>query len=1410
MSAEEKPESKEHPAETFQLPRRSILQVIGAAFGAAMLPEVVACGTSGDGPYTAEDALTVTGTVQVIRPHDLLVLTISFVNLKQNRVTGNLVQLVAGSPSQIILDLPPQAILEDATTIQASGSDPTTDSIPTIFSRAMLGGPTRLVFNVPLPYTAVPYSLANVLTLCAKSSVVVTPSMASTLATVVPTPSSAPSGDPIVDRMLATALAPTDPAASGRSSAFNSQLPSGLTAFQGTGVTMSGGTQPQGLSDGSVTQIELPYRMKLSPNALAGFVHAATPVQGVTSAYEVWHTILGVRGPTGAVDERNSYLRTARAIWTRDWDLGGLQPSPIAYGVGAQPITNPSLQVAQREAIVVNSSGAPGASPVQLNRLMLSSLGGYLDARGDWPNTSTENGVSRWVHKMTGGRENFVEVDIPGYLLPFGNSATCIQITRRNDNPALGPIGELYSYNLIIVGNPVTTYRAGALSTATANTLLRWPFVAVELKKTHFVTQRINANVTVNGVPNAGTAVWPTDATGSPILVPCTGYDRRGRAVHFDVPLFFTSSNVPAATGVSQYYGAIQSPPTNKPRTTSYPAVGSAPPDANNPYQVNPSTGTKTPSLVVPMRGQRIAYADSKTTGATTSTQAPPKDDTSFATQWLAFDILPVTTGDSFQQPVTPTPQFAPVVTTANIFVEALHQYLPAQADGTMPPVDVWYHPRFVSAPGFDATNNKSHLLFQLASMVTADFTKDPSGGNRSDGGTGFVAPNMTFNSLSRKTGPSYDGSFKPPVPPTGFQNPNTSDGAFDPSVYLGMASTALSNIKILGVFSILDIVKTVAPSEANADLAGLVSSAEEAALKYAPKIIAQGLSELEKIVALIAEVKSQVELVYTNAQELLGPNYTSGAGTGTLSKATGLVVNGAATAASTVAAQIAPVLQAAKAFYGTSPTTGLQATITAIESLDLNTLAGPATTNGSILQLIQNATALVNAVQALTNYGARAAQMPAQAIAVNGATTSALQGTPVGSLSNAMIQIASGVQQSLNAKLNELLSLLGAANGAVLTASQIYDDFNQLFQAAQQALDVVRDMTVKIEWQPKVGSFGPSGWTIFRPATQHALTLMMEVRAKATDSQSAGVDLSCRIDHFDICIGQTSDGNGGTQGIVGLQFDHISLDVPAGHKPDVDVKINGITFGGPLSFLETLKKLIPMDGFSDPPYVHVTADGIKAGFTLQIPNVAVGMFSLENLAISAELDVPFFTTGSAGSALTFTFSFCDKDHPFVITVSLLGGGGYFTVTLTPNGLQHLEASISVGAQLAINLLDIAQGSVSIMAGITFTIDDSSGTEDVSLTAFLRLHGELDILGIITISITLSVSMTFDFTHKMIVAEAEIHVEVSIVFFSINVDLPFRKEFHSCNNDPTLRQLMPPGASNAASAYWAEYVGAYA
>ena len=1265
------------------LDRRSFLQILGVAFGSAILPEALtACGADAE-VFTVSDieALTVTSRVSVIRPEDLVVLSLGFVNLR--RTAARQLARIAAGPAFILVDFPPQAIVEDAVALGSSIS-------PGFIAGAKLGGTTRLVFQLPDAFTSDAYTLTSILALCGRSSLVVTQAMQNTAASTVAAPPALPSGGgTVVDRSIARAMAHVDPAASARTMAFAGALPA-LAPYSG------GSGQPQGLSDRSVSQIEIPYRLQMSPNSMAGWSHAAAPVQGSSGRFEVWHTVLGVRDAAGNVDERNAYLRTARALWTRDTDLAAQDGS-------AQPVVLPSLQPSQRQRIVALSSQGANAPPIQINRLMLSSLGGYLDARGDW--TDPTQIVNRWMHRITGGREQFVEVDQGGFLLPFGNLATRVQLTKRNEDPNQGPVGTLFAWDVIIVRNPVVSYRdADMAQQATRDRLRQLPFVAVELKQTQFICQRMAVT----------TPTWAVDLSGTPIMVPAVGYDRRGRAIHFSVPLYFVpgSASTGALTGLVAYNAALKAPPGGRP---SIFAAGYG-------------------GALLPMAGQRVAYAPSA------------KDDTTFATRALSLDLVQV--AEAFP--------LAPVVTSATIDVEALHTYTSGA------PVVVRYHSTYASV-GLDEAANRSQLLFKLdtPSSVSADFT------NRPDGGTGFVAPNITFTALSRTNGPAYDGTVHATLAlhalatSTGF-----TDGAFDPATYFGQAGSALDKLRIFGVFALTDIIRAIDPSEIEGDMNGLSGAVTKTALRYAPKFVAEGLTALEKLVSTLVDLRAQVETLFTNAQELL----QSAEG------ATKIAADQLATAK----AKTAAVVAAAKTFYAT-----LLYALDTLERHDLSHFAGiPAPTDGkpfAISAIATDGNALLAAVDDLASFGARATVKATAAVGVDS-----------GPVAAAPLRIVQGVRDVFHSKLQTLLDLVADANKVVKTIEDV-----------EQAIAMARDMTVRMEWQPKIQSWPSASLPLFRPASQHGLTLTVEARAKATDKKPAGVDVTCRLDHFDFCLGSPdADGNP----IVGLHFDHISFAMTAGKKPDVDVVFNGITFGGPLAFLETLRKILPLDGFSDPPYLDIDINGVHAGFSLSVPNVAVGMFSLENIAISAKLEIPFFTDGGPAKALTFTFAFCDKDHPFLVTVSLLGGGGYFVMSITPKGLESLEASICVGAQLAIDLLGIAHGSVSIMAGITFTVQEG----DVSITAFLRLHGELDVLGVITISVDLRISMTYDFTTKTLIAEARLHVEVSILLFSICVDLPFRKEFHSCNNDPTLRELMPPQASNVPGQFWADYCNAYA
>src|SRR5690606_32177270 len=227
----------------------------------------------------------------------------------------------------------------------------------------------------------------------------------------------------------------------------------------------------------------------------------------------------------------------------------------------------------------------------------------------------------------------------------------------------------------------------------------------------------------------------------------------------------------------------------------------------------------------------------------------------------------------------------------------------------------------------------------------------------------------------------------------------------------------------------------------------------------------------------------------------------------------------------------------------------------------------------------------------------------------------------------------------------------------------------------------------------------------------------------------------------------------------IELNFEKIEFRVDTGEKMNVDVQLNDIKFVGPLSFVETLRDLIPLDGFSDPPHLDITPQGIDAGFDVALPSIGVGIFNLSNLSLGAGFTVPFI-----GQPLSVRFNFCTREQPFNLSVCMFGGGGFFGITLDPSGIQLLEAAFEFGASISVNF-GVASGGVHVMAGVYFRMEQNA----CSLSGYFRLGGNVDVLGLITASLELYLELHYEFQSGKAVGRAELTIEIEVFIFSGSV-----------------------------------------
>jgi hypothetical protein len=267
------------------------------------------------------------------------------------------------------------------------------------------------------------------------------------------------------------------------------------------------------------------------------------------------------------------------------------------------------------------------------------------------------------------------------------------------------------------------------------------------------------------------------------------------------------------------------------------------------------------------------------------------------------------------------------------------------------------------------------------------------------------------------------------------------------------------------------------------------------------------------------------------------------------------------------------------------------------------------------------------------------------------------------------------------------------------------------------------------------------------------------------------------------------------------VNFNYMNFISGSNQKTDVKVDLNKskpIEFVGALSFVNNLQSLIPSTGFSeDGPFVELSFTGVKAGFNLSVPDVEVGVFMISNITLGAYVNLPF-----NGDELTMGFNFCKRENPFMLTVSCFGGGGYFMMVTTLKGLKSVEAAFEFGAAISLNL-GVASGGVSVMGGFYFKFElVSPGHEELTLTGYIRINGNLSVLGIITISLEFYLALTAVFVEKSLgtgekvkkvekmEGVASLKVKVEVLFFSKTVTVTVRRQFAGADADPTFADMI--------------------
>ena len=447
--------------------------------------------------------------------------------------------------------------------------------------------------------------------------------------------------------------------------------------------------------------------------------------------------------------------RTLRAVWatTNVWGkpMQGAWPTitdlPLpGRGDPFLPTLNDydRYQISHLSANFSQSNYAP--QPVETNLVMLSSLGAWLDARGDWDPPGLD--VESWVHRATMGRDHYVRVVYRGVLFPFGHRAVLIKVSERKFHRSLpGNPAYLRQRMFMIVRERERRYddAAGLQPYGAGNHRVQneFPFTHVRMLTT--VTPNLDHPDATDVGGMKQLLFWPA-VGGAAFRFRMSATDLDGRNVEFELPAIFMSNSLasprrssggrlvplytgthagpPALTGAAEWatlalegWNALQTPDTEpEPRTTDW--------------------------TFAAMRNQRVALAPSAKPG-----------DTAIEAATMTFGAHVPQVGNTTSVNAFKTysigltrPMFFPRVVRAQTRIAAL-----AQLSGSDKLNLVRWNPTFAEK-GFDGSANKGEVfvdVVETSDMAKLDFSRQ---GDRSGG---FVMPNLQPSALSRALGPA-------------------------------------------------------------------------------------------------------------------------------------------------------------------------------------------------------------------------------------------------------------------------------------------------------------------------------------------------------------------------------------------------------------------------------------------------------------------------------------------------------------------------------------------------------------------------------------------------------------------------------------------------------------------------------
>ena len=270
---------------------------------------------------------------------------------------------------------------------------------------------------------------------------------------------------------------------------------------------------------------------------------------------------------------------------------------------------------------------------------------------------------------------------------------------------------------------------------------------------------------------------------------------------------------------------------------------------------------------------------------------------------------------------------------------------------------------------------------------------------------------------------------------------------------------------------------------------------------------------------------------------------------------------------------------------------------------------------------------------------------------------------------------------------------------------------------------------------------------------------------------------------------------------IVQVDFNNVKFSAGSGGF-NLNPSIKDVTFLGNLAAIQKLAEKIVGSSKNSlvAPRIELLDDAIFAGLKLRLPDIPVGAFSFSHLNLFGGIVLSLKNT-----PVRFRWAFASPQLPFLVTVGIFGGGGFFSISLGPDGLEDLAICFEFGGAFKLSL-GVAQGEAHLLGGVYYGYD---AHKDSTFRAYVRAGGSLSVLDIITMSTEFYLGL--EYRGGVLTGTCKLTVTIEVFFFSASVDLVMQKTFDTGGSKllaapaeaRTLAELM-------TSQQWGDYWDAFA